>query len=145
MKRTAICLMIILTISGTIFAATAAETAVNTVASIRSDCAGSDGYNKKREETSNGVQIKLEICGSDLDNWEIDAVNPTGKAYGCSVSFSLKGVHPSEEGKTVEISRSRSITVSGTGSGWFNADSESLSREGKKLQITSLSVSCSEK
>jgi hypothetical protein len=145
MKNLAICLITILTVTGAVFAAAPGGTPVIKAASALSDCSGSDGYNKKREETNNGVQVKLEICGSDLDNWEIDAVNPTGKAYDCSISFSLKGIHPSEEGKSVEISRSRSITVSSTASGWYNADSESVYREGKKFQITSLSVSCSEK
>ena len=106
-----------------------------------SDCSSGDGNNKKREVTSNGVQVKLEICGSDLDNWEIDAVNPTGQKYDCRCSFTLRG--KDKDDKSVEITRSRTITVSSTASGWFMADSESLSREGKKFEIMSFDVSCS--
>jgi len=105
-----------------------------------SDCTGSDGRTKKREATSNGVQVKLEICGSDLDNYEIDAANPGSTKHDCTCKFTLEG--QDKEEKPVQVSRSRTITVSSTGSGWYMADSESLSSTGKKFQITSFEVSC---
>jgi len=77
-----------------------------------SDCAGSDGRNKKREATSNGVQVKLEICGSDLDNYEIDAANPGSTKHDCTCKFTLEG--QDKEEKPVQVSRSRTITVSST-------------------------------
>lgn len=102
---------------------------------------GCDG--DKREVTSNGVQVRLEICGSDQDGYDIDAANPsTGEKWDCRCELTLRGVSKSS-GDSVEISRSKTITVSSTSTGWFNAWGESGIKEGKNFKISSFSASCS--
>lgn len=118
------------------------ETPMPTTEDAVTYLSGCDG--PKREETSNGVQVRLEICGSDRDGYDIDASNPsTGKKFDCRYSFTLTGTKR-DGGDSVSISRDKTITVSSTATGWFNAYGESGIREGKDFKISSFSVSCSE-
>ncbi|HVF30273.1 MAG TPA: hypothetical protein VNA22_04850 [Pyrinomonadaceae bacterium] len=126
--------------------ATSVITFGETRATVTEDAAtfvsGCDG--PKQEEKSNGVQVRLEICGNDLDGYDIDASNPsTGKKFDCKYNFTLTGTKREGSG-SVSISREKTITVSSTATGWFNAHGESGIKEGKDFKISSFSVSCSE-
>src|SRR5688500_12431847 len=64
---------------------------------------GCDG--PKQEQTSNGVQVRLEICGSDRDGYDIDAVNPdSGEKRECTAKFTLTGMDKAEA-KSVDVSK----------------------------------------
>ena len=93
----------------------------------------------KREVTDNGIQLRLEITGSDEDGYDVDASNPGGEKRDCRVSFTLAGTD--KDGNSIDISKDLSITVSNTGSGWYNAAGEA-GMKGKKLRINSFSASC---
>jgi|SRR5688572_7787914 len=102
----------------------------------------------KQEATSNDVQVRLEICGDSHDGYDIDAANPsTGEKFDCAYKFTLTGQTKEKEVAT-SISRERTITVSATSKGWFNAFGESgmkddESRPVKNLKISSFTVTCS--
>jgi len=96
----------------------------------------------KREETSNGVQVRLEICGGDRDGYDIDASNPdTGEKWDCTYKFTLTGKNK-ENNESIDIFREKTVTVSSTAKGWFNAFGES-GLKAKDLNISIFSVSCS--
>ena len=138
MKKLALFLVTILVAAAAVFAFRNSGTVETSSPRYLSGCDG-----PKQEEKSNGVQVRLEICGSDHDGYDIDAANPdTGKKWDCRYNFTLSGNKKGGEG-SVTISREKTITVSSTSNGWFNAYGES-GMEGKNLKISSFSVSCSE-
>jgi hypothetical protein len=103
-----------------------------------------------KEKSGKEVQFILEITGSDEDGYDIDAVNSTSEKWECTADFKLKGEDKADvekakeekrEPKSIEISKKRSFTVSGTGTGRFQADGEG-GLDGKKLKILSFEVSC---
>ena len=102
----------------------------------------------KREKTEKEVQYILEITGGDEDGYDIDAVNPTGKLWNCTAQFKLTGIDKEDEKKakeenrdpkSIEIPKVRKLTVSGTGTGRFQADGEA-GLPGKKLKILSFEI-----
>ena len=104
---------------------------------------------EKLERTSNGVQVRLEICGSDLDGYDIDASNATETKWECTYEFVLRGdtKEKDSDGKykeaSAQISRKNTVTVSDTRNGWYNAQGESGIKEGRNFRIASFTASCS--
>lgn len=142
MKSATLLLMTVLFTAAAVFSFGESRAVVSQDSVIAPYLSGCDG--PKREETSNGVQVRLEICGSDHDGYDIDASNPsTGKKFDCRYSFTLTGTKR-DGSDSVSISRDKTITVSSTATGWFNAYGESGIKDGKNFKISSFSVSCSE-
>lgn len=142
MKKLTLCFVVLVLVSIAAFTLNdpQAIAAANSASSM-SGCSG-----PKQEKSDNGVQLRVEICGSDYDGYDIDASNPdTGEKWDCACEVRFRGKFKDKEG-SVDFTRSHTITVSSTAKGWFNGFGDSgIKHDGdrvKDLSILNFSVSC---